>query len=140
MREKKQAVCNRGANLVGVQVATANRETIGNVEDLVIDLGNGRITSMVIAVQLGRGEGEALVAVPWDAISFDVKPESHRVVLQMSKQELTELPTFSRKTWPPMDDAVWAQCDGKHESHGAVEPAEEQNADGSNLRKELPLG
>jgi len=61
----------------GGQVVDARGVEVGTIEDLMIDTRRGAIAYVMMATTSGRGD--ALVAVPWDALSHD--PERHRFVI-----------------------------------------------------------
>jgi len=61
----------------GGQVVDARGVEVGTIEDLMIDTRRGAIAYVMMATTSGRGD--ALVAVPWDALSHDA--ERHRFVI-----------------------------------------------------------
>ena len=60
--------------LGGGQVVDARGVEVGTIEDLMIDTRRGAIAYVMMATTSGRGD--ALVAVPWDALFHDA--ERHR--------------------------------------------------------------
>ena len=64
----------------GGQVVDARGIEVGTIEDLMIDTRRGAIAYVMMATTSGRGD--ALVAVPWDALSHDA--ERHRFVIDDS--------------------------------------------------------
>ena len=64
----------------GGQVVDAHGVEVGTIEDLMIDTRRGAIAYVMMATTSGRGD--ALVAVPWDALSHDA--ERHRFVIDDS--------------------------------------------------------
>jgi sporulation protein YlmC with PRC-barrel domain len=63
--------------LGGGQVVDARGAQVGTIEDLMIDTQRGAIAYAMMSVSSARGD--ALVAVPWSALSHD--PERHRFVI-----------------------------------------------------------
>ena len=63
--------------LGGGQVVDARGVEVGTIEDLMIDTQRGAIAYAMMAVTSARGD--ALVAVPWNALSHDA--ERHRFVI-----------------------------------------------------------
>jgi sporulation protein YlmC with PRC-barrel domain len=61
----------------GGQVVDAQGVEVGTIEDLMIDTRRGAIAYVMMATTSGRGD--ALVAVPWDALAHD--PDRQRFVL-----------------------------------------------------------
>ena len=65
------------ADALGFPVVDAGGVQVGTIEDLMIDTQRGSIAYAMMATTSGRGD--ALVAVPWGALSHD--PDRHRFVL-----------------------------------------------------------
>ena len=63
---------------LGYPVVDASGAEVGTIEDLMIDTQRGAIAYVMMATTSGRGD--ALVAVPWAALSHD--PDRHRFVLK----------------------------------------------------------
>jgi sporulation protein YlmC with PRC-barrel domain len=60
------------SNLMGVDVVGAAGENIGTVDDVVADL-DGQILGIVVGVGGFLGMGQKDVAIPIDALSFDIE-------------------------------------------------------------------
>ena len=82
-------------------------ETLGTIEDFVIDLATGRIAYTVLKVGGKLGHGK-LFAIPWEALTLD--PESNELVLDIAKETLENAPGFDRERWPDMSDPRWDAC------------------------------
>ena len=65
------------ADALGFPVVDASGSEVGTIEDLMIDTQRGAIAYAMMATTSGRGD--ALVAVPWHALSHDA--ERQRFVL-----------------------------------------------------------
>ena len=63
--------------LGGRQVVDTDGADVGTIEDLMIDTQRGAIAYAMMSFTSARGD--ALVAVPWSALSHD--PERHRFVI-----------------------------------------------------------
>lgn len=63
----------RAAKVVGLSVYNANNESLGSINDLLMDK-SGNIKAVVIGVGGFLGVGEHLVAVPYDKIKFVNEP------------------------------------------------------------------
>lgn len=81
--------------LIGQPVTNAAGETVGDINDLLLDK-NGRIETVVIGVGGFLGIGEKNVAVPFNTLRFTVGVDGARVVTaDLSKERLMEAPKFT---------------------------------------------
>jgi len=109
------------SDLIGTRVVSANNESIGDINDVVLDR-NGQVMAAVVGVGGFLGIGEKDVAVPFQSLEFasrqqasamgdtgnvnttgstasgnnsasDNKPD--RVILRMTKAELQAAPAFN---------------------------------------------
>lgn len=100
------------SNLTGTTVVSANGDTIGDINDIVIDR-SGQIAAVVVGVGGFLGIGEKNVAVPFRALEINqnnsgmttgsaAQPSStisnatgrNQIVLKMSKADLQSAPAF----------------------------------------------
>ena len=86
-------------------VVNANDEKLGKIEDLMIDLGSGRIAYAVLSFGGFLGMGDKLFAIPWNALSVDT--DEKRFVLNVKKETLEKAPGFDKDHWPNMADQKW---------------------------------
>jgi sporulation protein YlmC with PRC-barrel domain len=91
--------------LVGDRVVNLQREDLGTVEHLMIDLDTGRIAYAVLSFGGFLGMGDKLFAIPWGALAVD-KIEK-RFVLNVDKERLKLAPGFDKEHWPNMGDRTW---------------------------------
>ena len=73
-------------------------EYLGRIEDLMIDLENGRVAYAVLSFGGFMGLGNKLFAVPWEALS--VRPHEHAFALDVSKEILEKTEGFDKNDWP----------------------------------------
>ena len=66
----------RGSKVVGLSVYNDNNESLGSINDLLMDK-NGSIKAVVLGVGGFLGMGEHLVAVPFDKIKFVDQPVAY---------------------------------------------------------------
>jgi sporulation protein YlmC with PRC-barrel domain len=80
---------------IGKAVHNATGEIVGVVNDLVFDR-KGRISTAVIGVGGYLHMGEKNVGVPFNALTFkDGKSGERIIVVALSKQDLTQAPSFN---------------------------------------------
>ena len=66
----------RASKVVGVNVYNDNNESVGSINDLLMDK-SGSIKAVVVGVGGFLGVGEHLVAVPFDKIKFSDQPVAY---------------------------------------------------------------
>ncbi len=109
-------VSNVGANqmvvskLMGTAVNNPAGEKLGDINDVVID-AQGKPNVIVIGVGGFLGIGEKNVGVPFDALTFSMKPDSNTRValLDATKDSLKAAPTFIYPENPATPPAVRTQ-------------------------------
>jgi sporulation protein YlmC with PRC-barrel domain len=80
-------------------------ETIGKIEDFMIDLERGCISYAVLSFGGVMGIGDKLFAVPWDALGVDTERRGFR--MDVSKERLDNAPGFDKDNWPETPDTSW---------------------------------
>lgn len=90
----------------GETVVNPQGETIGEIEEIMLDVRGGRIAYAVLAVGGFLGVAEKYFAIPWHAFTMDT--DNHRFVLDVDKERLNKAPGFDKDHWPSMADETWA--------------------------------
>ena len=102
--ERTPAVLS-ATTLTGDKVVNFQKEDLGKIEHLMIDLESGRIAYAVLSFGGFLGMGDKLFAIPWSALSVDTV--EHRFILNVDKGLLKAAPGFDKEHWPDMADRVW---------------------------------
>ena len=89
----------------GTTVENANREHLGKIEELMIDLNNGRVNYAVLSFGGFLGVGNKLFAIPFEALRFDTVNE--KVILDVDKEVLENAPGFDQDNWPDTTEHAW---------------------------------
>lgn len=92
--------------LTGEKVVNAANEDLGKIEEIMLDVPTGRIAYAVMSSGTILGMGGKLFAVPWQALTLDVRNE--RFILDVDKERLEKAPGFNSDHWPSMADRQWA--------------------------------
>lgn len=92
--------------LQGDKVINLQGENLGTIEDIMLDVGNGRVAYAVLSFGGLLGMGEKLFAIPWRALTMDADKKCF--VLDIQKEHLKNAPGFDKEHWPAMADPVWA--------------------------------
>jgi sporulation protein YlmC with PRC-barrel domain len=61
--------------LATVKVENSVGESLGKIEELIIDLASGRVAFAVLSVGGRKGMGEKLFAIPWSQLKPDAERE-----------------------------------------------------------------
>lgn len=93
------------STLKGDSVVNSKDETLGTIEELMIDLDSGRIAYAVLSFGGFLGMGDKLFAIPWNALNVDTIEK--RFVLNVPKERLENAPGFDKDNWPNMADQTW---------------------------------
>ena len=94
------------SSLEGETVLNRQGETIGEIEEIMLDVKSGRVAYAVLAVGGFLGIGEKYFAVPWRALTLDADRKCF--VLDVDKDRLSDAPGFDKDHWPSMADENWA--------------------------------
>jgi sporulation protein YlmC with PRC-barrel domain len=92
--------------LTGYAVVSPTGEKLGDVEAIMLDIGNGRIAYAVLSFGGFLGIGDKLFAIPWAALTLDTRVGNF--ILNVSKEKLARAPGFDKDHWPSMADSAWA--------------------------------
>ncbi len=92
--------------LEGDEVLSASGEKLGKVQDIMLDVPNGRIAYAVLSSGGFLGLGDKLFAIPWSALTLDTDRKCF--VLDVEKEQLEAAPGFDKDHWPAMADLGWA--------------------------------
>ena len=91
--------------LTGNKVVNLQKEDLGKIEHLMIDLERGRIAYAGLSFGGFLGMGDKLFAIPWSALALDTVEK--RFILNADKELLKRAPGFDKDHWPNMSDQAW---------------------------------
>lgn len=92
--------------ITGDDVRNTHDEKLGTIEEIMLDMTEGRIRYAVLASGGFLGMGERLFAVPWKAMKLD--KENKGFILDVDIEHLKNAPGFDKDQWPNMADAAWS--------------------------------
>ena len=92
-------------SIIGTAVENVDRENLGEIKDIMIDLTTGRIGYVVLSFGGILGMGDKLFAIPWKA--FSVSQMEKVFFLDVPKDKLEQAPGFDKDNWPDMADHTW---------------------------------
>ena len=98
--------------IIGGKVVNPQDESIGKIEDIVIDATAGRIAYAVLSFGGFLGVGNKYFAIPWNAFRFNLADK--KAVLNLDKKLLENAPGFDKDAWPNFSDATFGSTIYRH--------------------------
>ncbi|HWQ49919.1 MAG TPA: PRC-barrel domain-containing protein [Methanosarcina sp.] len=86
------------STLKGDKVVNRAGDDLGQIEDFMIDLENGRIAYAVLSFGGFLGMGDKLFAIPWQALKLRL--HEHAFILDVNKEVLEKAEGFDKDKWP----------------------------------------
>ena len=93
----------RASRVIGTAVKDGSGETIGKIEDVMLDKTDNAIMFAVVGFGGVLGMGEKFHPVPWSTLDF--APEFNAYVIPLSKEQLEAAPADSIKDLTKNDGA-----------------------------------
>lgn len=93
------------STLTGDKVINRSGETLGDIDEIMLDVPRGRIAYAVMSAGGVLGVGEKLFAIPWQALVLDT--DRHCFVLDVPKERFKDAPGFDKDHWPEQADEQW---------------------------------
>jgi len=94
------------STISGDAVVNREGESLGKVEDVMIDLNGNRVAYAVLSFGGFLGMGNKLFAVPFESLELD--GPNKRFILDVPKDSLENAPGFDKDNWPNFADKTWA--------------------------------
>lgn len=100
MKDFQKNRISRSSTFTGTTVKNAVSETVGKVEDIMINTSTGEASYVVLSVDAGfLNLGSKYFAVPWQAFKFDTHQDDI-FILNVEKEKLKNAPGFEKDNWP----------------------------------------
>jgi sporulation protein YlmC with PRC-barrel domain len=84
------------SKIIGASVKSAEGESLGKIDELVIDPHDARIKAAVVSVGGILGLGAKSVAIPWDKMTMGTGADRDTIVVAMGKDELEKAPGWQK--------------------------------------------
>lgn len=91
--------------LTGTPIRNSVGEDLGKIEELMIDLEEGRISYAVVSFGGFLGINTKFFAIPWGLLAVDTDQEC--VILDIEKEVLENAPGFDKNDWPDLPTREW---------------------------------
>jgi sporulation protein YlmC with PRC-barrel domain len=97
----------RASQMIGMGIENSEGQSVGEVNDIVIDAANAEVRYAAVTYGGFLGIGDKMFAVPFEA--FDVKhdpddPDAHILVLDVTQRQLEGAEGFDENNWPDFGD------------------------------------
>jgi len=102
---------------IGESVYNNKGEKLGDIKEIMLDVGNGRVAYAVLSFGGFLGIAGKLFAVPWNALTLKLETLDTRFLLDVEKERLESAPGFDKDNWPDMADTSWS--DQVHSYYGS---------------------
>jgi len=108
----------RTGDIIGLPVKNKAHETLGKIDDLVVDMKTGEVRYAAVSFGGIAGIGSKLFAVPWGGMTFMFgepnKASSRHFMFDVTKDQLDRAPGFDSSNWPNVGDPQWSAAIDKH--------------------------
>jgi uncharacterized protein YrrD len=91
--------------LKGNTLFTSDRQDIGKISEIMLDVRSGQIAYAVLSSGGFLGMGGKLYAIPWSALILDTDEKCFR--LDVTADRIKNAPAFDKDHWPAMADERW---------------------------------
>lgn len=104
---KTEMVC-RASNIEGIPVQNPEEVNVGEIEEVVIELGTGKIAYAVLRFR--DWFRNKLFAVPWAELTLEHDEGGRRCfVLDTTRERLKSAPGFDPMDWPDVASDDWRE-------------------------------
>lgn len=110
------ATLTSASSLTGHDVVNRAGDTLGEVQEIMLDLAHGTIAYAVMRSGGFLGIGERLFAIPWRALQLDA--ERKAFVLDVDKSHFDKAPGFETTHWPTQLNGGEAWHRDVHDHYG----------------------
>jgi len=93
------------STIIGDSIVNPAGESLGKIEELMLDLEKGRVAYAVLSFGGFLGMGEKLFAIPFEALKLDASRE--HFTLDIDKEKLKKAPGFDKNNPPEAADRTW---------------------------------
>jgi sporulation protein YlmC with PRC-barrel domain len=97
--------------LMDAKVVDAEGKTIGDIDEVVLDLESGRVHAVVVGFGGFLGLGEKHYAFP--VSELQPGKERNRFVMNVDRDKLKDQQALEKDKWPEMTDDYWRRLDSR---------------------------
>ena len=100
----------QASDLKDMKVVDRQGKELGEISEIVVDLGSGRVHAAVVEFGGFLGMGEKQYAFPVSQLKAGQQRE--RLVLDVDRAKLKDAQGFDKRQWPAMGDEYWGRVGG----------------------------
>jgi len=106
----------RASQIAGMNVKNPAGQDLGKVEDVVVDMGTGKVRYAAVSFGGFLGVGDKLFAIPFHALvlKHNAGDKSTHFELNVDKQTLEKAQGFDKKNWPDFGNARFGDDYDRH--------------------------
>jgi sporulation protein YlmC with PRC-barrel domain len=93
------------SSIIGDKVENPDGENLGKIDNLMVNIHDGRIEYAVIEMGSFLGIGGKLFAIPFSELQLD--PVKEIFILNRDKEYLKDIPGFDQSHWPGTNDHTY---------------------------------
>lgn len=108
--------------LLGNEVHNKDGESLGHVQDIMIDMASGRVGYVALAFRAISGQGNKLFAIAWPALQLETAVQGF--LLHVPRAAMADAPGFDSNHWPAVCDPTWASGVHKYYTVRHTQPGE----------------
>ncbi|MCU0863714.1 MAG: PRC-barrel domain-containing protein [Planctomycetes bacterium] len=104
------AMRSKASAMIGCAITNSKNESLGEIQDIVLDATNHRIAYAVVGFGGFLGMGEKYFALPWRLFEFAQRgsDSTPHATLGLDREALKAAPGFDKSNWPDMANPAWA--------------------------------
>jgi len=88
----------KASEVTGVDVKNLIGENLGEINEVVIDKAQGKVSYLVLNFGGILGFGNKFFAIPWNMFTYN--EEEDCFILNLDKEALKDAPGFDKGNWP----------------------------------------
>ncbi|HEY1172187.1 MAG TPA: PRC-barrel domain-containing protein [Verrucomicrobiae bacterium] len=128
-------VPQRATDIMGMEVRNLADEKLGKVEDLIVNIGAGKTSYVILSSGGVFGLGDQLIVVP--AQRFNYREHDKKLILDADKDLLKGAPGYDKHRLPDWSDEAWnIKLEEYYDRFGRAPVVTERNVAGA--IKEVP--
>jgi sporulation protein YlmC with PRC-barrel domain len=97
----------RSSKAIGMDVRNPAKESLGDIQDVVLDQPTGTVAYGVLSFGGFLGMGDKLFALPWAALK--IAEDGKAFTLDVPKDRLQKAPGFAKNDWPDLNNRQWGK-------------------------------
>ena len=102
----------KASEITGTKVKNLAGENLGEINEVVIDKSQGKISYLVLDFGGLFGFGNKFFAMPWNLFTYDQEDDNY--VIKLDKERLKNSPGFDKDHWPNFSEIEFVASINKY--------------------------